>query len=367
VQVMNAFGAAFIFTSPTGLGRNAFYWEDFADGIADAMELEVCFEKSGGVTSIQYKVKKSSLAMLDIQTTFQPISNTMEADHIFGHLASDMGTSQTGPTPFLSAPSRSSSDIHSSAYISEEPSFVPSDDLAIKTMSSATVSIITPGASPSVLSSEKMSPASNPTTSAIQRPIEACQSPSKPPSALPVDGTMWMSPSPFHKEKAERIECDFSSLDPGDFVTASLRKACLIEITAFSLDGAQGDYSQGGPAQVFDSSNPTKGSNQLGSPNQDCPNAGPGGGTGGSPLHQANQAYQNCKTHGNLLIVPQGNEDAHPIPAARGGCINFHFVVPVILEGAGVLDIPPGTTVMYTVRVGVSKMKCVLFCSMPFP
>lgn len=66
-QVMTAVGAAFVFTSPTGLGQNAFYWEDFGGGILDAKELEICFEKSGGVTSIQYMVKQNSLTMLDMR------------------------------------------------------------------------------------------------------------------------------------------------------------------------------------------------------------------------------------------------------------------------------------------------------------
>jgi hypothetical protein len=52
-QVSNTAGRAFVFTSPsTGLGENAFYWQDFDGGIIDATNLEICFEKSGAVTAI---------------------------------------------------------------------------------------------------------------------------------------------------------------------------------------------------------------------------------------------------------------------------------------------------------------------------
>jgi hypothetical protein len=241
---MNSVGSAFVFTSPTGLGQNAFYWEDFGGGVVDAINLDICFEKSGGVASVKYfgTLPKSSLTL--------------------------------------------------GASTSARPPILQSDNLA-----------------------------------------------SSPDEPIPQHSSNLL----------KLIECDFATLVPGDYVTSSLREACFIEITAVSLDDSHGDYAPGGAAQVFDSSNPTKGNSQLGSPNQDCPNAGPGKGRGGSPLHQANQAYQNCEARGNLLIVPERKEDAHPIPAAKGGCINFYFTVPIFLHGAGVLGIPPGTTVMYTV------------------
>lgn len=246
-QVMNAVGAAFVFTSPTGLGQNAFYWEDFGGGggVVDAISLDVCFEKSGGVASVKY-----------------------------------FGTQITS-------------------------------SLTLGTSTSA---------SPTILQDNSARTSDEPSLQHVSNPMEL-------------------------------MECDFASLFPGDFVTTSLREACLMDITAISLDASQRDFATGGAAQVFDSSNPTKGSIQLGSPNQDCPNAGPGEGSGGSPLHQANQAYQNCEARGNLLIVPNIYEEKEklPIPAHTGGCIKFSFVAPVVLNGAGVLDIPPGTTIMYTV------------------
>jgi hypothetical protein len=235
---MNSAGGAFVFTSPTGLGWNAFYWEDFDGGIVDAKELEICFEKSGGVSSIHYSLSPSSLA-----TQLKPA--TLHND-IFSH---------------------------------------PHDQPSKESDSNAN----------------------------------------------------------------HEMECDFSMVSPGDFVMTSLREACLMDIATLSFDGSQEDYAHGRAAGVFDSSNPTRGNKQLGSPNKDCANAGPGEGTGGSPLHQANQAYQNCKAQRNLLIVPHSYEEKLPIPAQTGGCIKFSFVVPVVLKGAGVLDIPPGTTVMYTV------------------
>jgi hypothetical protein len=111
-QVLNVVGAVFMFTSPTGLGQNAFYGEDFGGGIIDAKELEICFEKSGGVTSIQYMVKRNILAMLDIQTAVQPVSHTMATDHTFGHVASEFAREQAGPAPSTPYRAQKSLRVH---------------------------------------------------------------------------------------------------------------------------------------------------------------------------------------------------------------------------------------------------------------
>jgi hypothetical protein len=235
---MNAVGAAFVFTSPTGLGRNAFYWEDFSGGVIHAMNLDVCFEKSGGVVSVKYMLSPNSLATQLRSAALQ--DNKLSHPH-------DQPSAQSDPNA------------------------------------------------------------------------------------------------------NQMMECDFSTVSPGDLVTTSLRQVCLMDVAALRLEGSQDGYTTGSAACVFDSINPSGGSNQLGSPNKDCSNTGPGEGAGGSPSHQANQAYQNCEARGNLLVVPNGYEDKLPIPAHTGGCIKFSFVVPVVLKGAGVLDVPPGTTVMYTV------------------
>jgi hypothetical protein len=300
-QVLNAVGAAFVFTSPTGLGQNAFYWEDFDGGIMDTKELEICFEKSGAVTSVHYMVNRNSPTMME--------------------------------------------------------SAAPSADLGIKTVFSTAGAASKPAdARPSVMSSEMMPQGSSdlqldPTPLGIQLPVEA-HTPVGGTNSMPRSASL-SSPLQGQNGGQQRIECDFSSLVPGDFVTSSLRETCFMEITTFRLDGSS--PASGGAARVLDSSNPSKESKQLGSPNQDCPgNSGPGQGSGGSPLHQATQAYQNCVARGNVLIVPERSDhnadENDPIPAATGGCIIFRFVVPVFLHGAGVLDIPPRTTVMYTVR-----------------
>jgi hypothetical protein len=336
-QVMNAAGAAFVFTSPTGLGRNAFYWEEFSGGVVDATNLDVCFEKSGGVVSVQYSPAhlplspatsgSPTMSRAPDDPSLQRASKPIDGEYTIEIALPSVGGSQTSrpPTTSTAITTKEFASPNPSAFINRSPGELPQ------------ASDLKPGASSVLFNGVFKSPKDSPRTQIADASPESRAS-SPPPSV--------------HFEAGELMECDFAALAPGDFVTTGLLETCLMEITAFSLDldGSQLDSSRGGPAQVLDSSNPVKRNIQLGSPNQDCPDAGPGEGTGGSPLHQPIQEYQNCKARGNLLIVPERVQDAiDPIPVATGGCLIFHFLVPVVLKGAGILDIPAGTTAMYTV------------------
>jgi hypothetical protein len=55
-QVKNAMGTSFVYNAPSFqvLGNNAYYQETFGGGIADALSVEVCFEKSGAIAFVDW-------------------------------------------------------------------------------------------------------------------------------------------------------------------------------------------------------------------------------------------------------------------------------------------------------------------------
>jgi hypothetical protein len=81
-------------------------------------------------------------------------------------------------------------------------------------------------------------------------------------------------------------------------------------------------------AVVFDSSNPTGGDDDLGTPNETCDGGGPGSGIGG----EVGSPFENCDPLGNVLIVHERCEDlggtsvANPDDADEvGAALNFDF------------------------------------------
>lgn len=326
----------FVFTSPRGLGQNAFYKQKFFDyGIDYATKVKVCFPNSGAVAFINY-CPQPPLSMLTFNEFAKVVHTDMQSGDLLElndhHRAAHESISSPGEEE-QSLPTSGSHEAAVPQSLDEpiesicprwEASFVPGQCLNIKSYTVPDGDPISPNQTPFFPTGNLPIPLSNESDELAS---------SSPPKSAAIPPT-----------EAVLTDCDFSMLNAGDFVTS----ACTMDITAYSL-GPQG-YTPGGAARVFDSHNPTEGGDQLGTPNKHCPIPGPGEGIGGSPLHQPNPANQNCNGMGNLLIVQKSNE-ALPVPTETGGCIVFSFVVPVVLDGVGVLDIPPGTTVMYTVSV----------------
>jgi hypothetical protein len=74
----------------------------------------------------------------------------------------------------------------------------------------------------------------------------------------------------------------------------------------------------------------------LGSPNEFCPNRGPGIGKGGRPR----SAFPNCVPQNNLLIIQNKDYDENdPNDSPCGGCFIFEFERSVVLLNMGLLDI----------------------------
>ena len=92
----------------------------------------------------------------------------------------------------------------------------------------------------------------------------------------------------------------------------------------------------GHPAMIFDSSNPTGGDYDLGTPNEDF--GGPGVGTGGG----SGEPGANAVALGNVLIISEDGDTSDPDDNAGGGTITFTFAHPVRVDQVGILDIDEG-------------------------
>jgi hypothetical protein len=93
---------------------------------------------------------------------------------------------------------------------------------------------------------------------------------------------------------------------------------------------------------IFDSSNPTGGDPDLGSPNETCPGGGPGIGTGG----EVGQPGENCVPLGNLLVIAEDILDAggdglvdDPDDDLDGGEITFTWNSPTSPKRIVIMDI----------------------------
>ena len=82
------------------------------------------------------------------------------------------------------------------------------------------------------------------------------------------------------------------------------------------------------PAMIFNSSVPTAGDVDLGSPNSTCIPAGPGMGAGG----EVGQPGENCVDLSNILIISDDANQAIPKASPTGGQFIFDFCVPVIFK-----------------------------------
>ena len=82
------------------------------------------------------------------------------------------------------------------------------------------------------------------------------------------------------------------------------------------------------PAMIFDSSHPTGGDQDLGTPNAQY--GGPGQGSGGQ---------SNDKPLGNVLIISEDNDANDPDDNYNGGVLIFDFDNPVMIDEVGILDI----------------------------
>ena len=142
----------------------------------------------------------------------------------------------------------------------------------------------------------------------------------------------------------DRDDVDFGYADEClpfiDFDTdgagAGLSKGTVIDNqwAAFGVTVSTGDPSH--LPMIFDSSMPTGGDPDLGTPNETF--GGPGIGSGG----EAGQPGENSTALGNVLIISEDNDSNDPDDNAGGGTITFDFAYPVRVDKVGILDIDEG-------------------------
>lgn len=141
---------------------------------------------------------------------------------------------------------------------------------------------------------------------------------------------------------AEIITVDFEDFSPGQVVagTSTSGEAVgsnLFPWVAFSVESG----GQKNSLLVFDSSNPTGGDLDLGTPNQDF--GGPGRGSGGRQSTDG----ENSVALGNVLIIAENLTDVspqdglvdNPDDEARGGAITARFAFGVTVNRLTLLDI----------------------------
>lgn len=133
---------------------------------------------------------------------------------------------------------------------------------------------------------------------------------------------------------------DFEGYPAGTVVTNQFAGAKGVEISCANQFGCM----------IFNSSNPTGGDWDLGSPNVKC-GGGPGTGKGG----EAGKVGENCLSHGNILILSEDGDASDPDDNMDGGTMSFAFTECVELVSISTLD-NQGTE---DVIVDVSKPCCI--------
>jgi len=140
---------------------------------------------------------------------------------------------------------------------------------------------------------------------------------------------------------AEVICIDFEEFVPGQVVVGELPGGGTIDAGLFShvvfSIASEGPHNS---LVIFDSSHPTGGDFDLGTPHQDF--GGPGVGLGGA----AGTPGENAQPLGNVLIIAEDLHDFSPEDGlvddpddeARGGLITADFPVPVTVDYIKILD-----------------------------
>lgn len=150
------------------------------------------------------------------------------------------------------------------------------------------------------------------------------------------------------------VECDFSTLQPGMFLSETEQMNQLLNDCGISVNAVEGKSLRN--VNVFDSFNIRSkrggggqaGDTDLGSPNNKCRGGGPGIGRGGTP----DSRFPNCDAQGNLLIIQDPREPNQMIPndSGYGGCLTLSFASGgVQLVNMGLLDVEEPVTITVSV------------------
>jgi hypothetical protein len=122
---------------------------------------------------------------------------------------------------------------------------------------------------------------------------------------------------------------DFSNFQAGDVVT-NLGNG--VRVIAEIKPRQHDNELFPGQAMIFNSSDPTGGDFDLGTPNEDF--GGPGIGVGGG----MSSIFANKEPQGNILIISEDEEATDPDDNANGGRLKFFFNPPRFIKSIGLLD-----------------------------
>jgi hypothetical protein len=141
---------------------------------------------------------------------------------------------------------------------------------------------------------------------------------------------------------AEVMTVDFEQFQPGQVVAGELpgggtARSDLFPYVVFSVQNLSRSPNS---LVVFDSSNPTGGDYDLGTPNRDF--GGPGLGTGGG----SGTDGENSEPLGNVIVIAENIRDSSPVDGlvddpddeASGGLITANFAFSVTLDRITLLD-----------------------------
>ena len=141
---------------------------------------------------------------------------------------------------------------------------------------------------------------------------------------------------------------DFEEFQAGDTVHAL--SAPGLTVTALKKKTKKGKLRPT-LAMIFDSSDPSGGDFDLGSPNEDFggPGIGAAGGTSTGSL------FPNDIEHGMVLIIAESDDSTDPDDNALGGTLTFDFELPTDVKSIGLLDNEEGAKFKVTTADGGSS------------
>jgi hypothetical protein len=141
---------------------------------------------------------------------------------------------------------------------------------------------------------------------------------------------------------------DFSSTPAGTIVRGDTPQGNVADGAAYTNFTILDVVNNSGPQSlmVFDSSNPSGGDPDLGTPNETCTPPGPGVGVGG----EVGQPGENCEAMGNILVIAENLTDTNnddivdsPDDDRDGGRITIEFAAGVAPVSITLIDIDQET------------------------
>lgn len=152
-------------------------------------------------------------------------------------------------------------------------------------------------------------------------------------------------------------EGDGMPLAKGTFITDQ-----YLDDIGMTITGESNHHNRTGSVIIFDSSNPTGGDYDLGTPNQAY--GGPGIGNAGTSSQGRNDVAEN-----NIIILAENVRDNNndgrvdgPDDDAAGGTISFNFNTPITIEAVTLVDLDDHANNVITLKFDDGRPDVVISC-----